>query len=114
MVYIILLLNIVLLVAGQTVWKIGLDKVGGLHAGNWLQVMFSPLIMLGILIYAAATVLWLYVLSRLPISIAYPLQSLAFVLAMFIALFFFKESIPVNRWIGTAIIMAGITVLSWR
>jgi drug/metabolite transporter (DMT)-like permease len=114
MVYLILLLNIVLLVAGQTIWKLGLEKAGGLDAGNWLQVMFSPLIMLGILIYGAATVLWLYVLSRLPISVAYPLQSFAFVLAMLIALFFFKESIPVNRWIGTAVILAGISILSWR
>lgn len=114
MVYIILLLNIVLLVAGQTIWKIGLEKVGGLNAGNWLQVMFSPLIMLGIVIYGVATVLWLYVLSRLPISIAYPLQSFAFVLALIIAFLFFKESIPMNRWVGTAIILAGITVLSWK
>jgi drug/metabolite transporter (DMT)-like permease len=59
-------------------------------------------------------VLWLYVLSRLPISLAYPLQSFAFVLALLIAFFIFKESVPPNRWVGAAIILGGITVLSWK
>jgi drug/metabolite transporter (DMT)-like permease len=112
--YIVLFLNTVLLVAGQTVWKIGLEKSGGLRLDNLLSVLFSPLILLGIFIYGIATVLWLYVLSKLPISVAYPLQSCAFVMALLIAFFFFKESIPPNRWIGTGIILAGITILSLK
>jgi drug/metabolite transporter (DMT)-like permease len=114
MVYAALLLNIVLLVAGQIVWKIGLEKSGGLHFDNALQVMFSPLILLGIFIYGAATVIWLYVLSRLPLSFAYPLQSFAYVFALLAAFILFKESIPPTRWIGTAVILAGIAVLSWK
>lgn len=114
MVYLVLFANIVLLVTGQTVWKIGLERTGGLRLENLFSVLFSPLILLGIGIYGVATVLWLYVLSRLPISLAYPLQSLAFVLALVIAMVLFKESIPPNRWIGVAIILTGITVLSWK
>lgn len=113
-IYLVLLFNILLLVAGQTVWKIGLDKTGGLRLENLLSVLFSPLILLGIFIYGVATLLWLYVLSRLPISVAYPLQSVAYVLALLIAFFFFKESVPPNRWIGAGIILAGITVLSLK
>jgi drug/metabolite transporter (DMT)-like permease len=113
-IYVVLLFNILLLVTGQTVWKIGLDRSGGLRLDNLLSVLFSPLILLGILIYGIATLLWLYVLSRLPISLAYPLQSIAYVLALLIAFFFFKESVPLNRWIGAAIILGGITVLSLK
>jgi drug/metabolite transporter (DMT)-like permease len=114
MAYAALFFNILLLVVGQVVWKIGLEKVGGLGAHNALQVLFSPLILLGIAIYGVATVVWLYVLSRLPLSLAYPLQSLAYVFALLIAFFLFKEGIPVNRWIGAAVILAGITVMSWK
>ncbi|MCU6709632.1 hypothetical protein M6D81_13075 [Paenibacillus sp. J5C_2022] len=35
-------------------------------------------------LYGTATVLWFVVLSRLPLSIAYPLQSVAYVLAMLV------------------------------
>ncbi|TJY40870.1 hypothetical protein E5161_16780 [Cohnella pontilimi] len=114
MIYSALLLNIVLLVTGQIVWKIGLSKAGGLQADNWLQVMFSPLILLGIVIYGIATVVWLFVLSRLPLSIAYPLQSFAFIIALLAALLLFHETIPPNRWFGALVILAGITVLSWK
>jgi drug/metabolite transporter (DMT)-like permease len=113
-IYVVLLLNILLLVAGQTAWKIGLDRSGGLRLENLLSVLFSPLILLGILIYGIATLLWLYVLSRLPISLAYPLQSIAYVLALLIAFLFFKEIVPPNRWIGAGIILVGITVLSLK
>lgn len=114
MVYLALLLNIALLVAGQVVWKIGLSKAGGLQLENALHVLFSPLIILGVFLYGVATVIWLYVLSRLPLSFVYPLQSLAYVFALIVAFVLFKESIPPTRWIGTVIILAGIAVLSWK
>ncbi|MBW5445510.1 EamA family transporter [Cohnella sp. CFH 77786] len=114
MVYAALLFNVVLLVAGQIVWKIGLEKSGGFQLENALHVLLSPLILLGILIYGLATVVWLYVLSRLPLSFAYPLQSFAYVLALLVAFAMFKESIPPTRWIGAFIIMAGIAVVSWK
>jgi drug/metabolite transporter (DMT)-like permease len=113
-VYAVLICNIVLLLLGQTVWKIGLDKLGGLRMDNLLHVLLSPYILSGIALYGLATVLWLWVLSRLPLSIAYPLQSLAFVFGIVIAYFVFHESVPLNRWIGAAIIVAGITVLNWK
>jgi drug/metabolite transporter (DMT)-like permease len=114
MVYLVLFANIVLLVTGQTVWKLGLEQAGGLRLDNLVSVLFSPLILLGIVIYGLATVLWLYVLSRLPISLAYPLQSIAFLLGLVVAILVFKESVPPNRWVGAAIILGGITVLSWK
>jgi drug/metabolite transporter (DMT)-like permease len=114
MVYLALLLNIVLLVAGQIIWKIGLEKSGGLQLENALHVLLSPLILLGVFIYGIATVIWLYVLSRLPLSFAYPLQSFAYVFALLVAFVLFKESIPPTRWIGAFIILAGIAVLSWK
>lgn len=114
MVYLVLFVNIALLVTGQTVWKLGLEQAGGLRLDNLLPVLFSPLILLGIAIYGLATVLWLYVLSRLPLSLAYPLQSIAFLLGLVVAMLVFKESVPPNRWVGAAIILGGITVLSWK
>lgn len=113
-VYIVLVCNIVLLLLGQTLWKFGLEKLGGLRVDNLLQVMLSPLILLGLAVYGIATVLWLWVLSRLPLSIAYPLQSLAFVFGIVIAYSIFHETVPLNRWIGAAIIVMGITVLNWK
>ncbi|MFC5405391.1 EamA family transporter [Cohnella soli] len=107
-------LNILLLLTGQTLWKIGLDRSGGLHISNALQVLASPWIMAGAGMYAVATVLWLAVLSRMPLSMAYPMQSMAYVLGLLIAWLIFGEIIPPNRWIGAGIIVAGVIVISMK
>ncbi|PLT48447.1 EamA family transporter [Paenibacillus sp. FSL W8-1187] len=114
MAYALLLGNILCLVAGQMAWKLGLDRLGGLGFGNWLQALLSPLILAGIGLYGIATVLWLAVLSRLPLSAAYPLQSLAYVLGLVLAWQLFGEAIPLNRWIGCAVIVAGALIVSWK
>jgi drug/metabolite transporter (DMT)-like permease len=108
--FILILLNILCLVCGQTVWKIGL---GNLHlSGNiiqkFFQFFFSPFILLGFIFYIIATGIWMYLLSKLPLSFLYPLQSLAYVFALVIAFFLFKEQIPTTRWFGTAIILVGV------
>lgn len=112
MAYILLFLNIVLLVSGQLVWKMGLTQQGGIHFSNIFSVLFSPLILLGILFYALATGLWFVVLSRLPLSLAYPLQSLAYAAGIIAAWYFFGESVPLNRWIGVGVIMAGAVIIA--
>ncbi|MCL6570976.1 MAG: EamA family transporter [Bacillus sp. (in: Bacteria)] len=111
--YTLILTNIVCLVLGQTAWKYGLENVQ-LHGSliqKFFQIVFSPFILLGFALYIIATVIWMYLLSKLPLSFLYPLQSLAYILAMFIALFLFKEQIPVSRWIGAGVIMFGIYII---
>jgi drug/metabolite transporter (DMT)-like permease len=108
--FVLILSNIVCLVLGQTSWKIGL---GNLHLhGNliqkFFQFVFSPFIFLGFILYILATIIWMYLLSKLPLSFLYPLQSIAYVLALFVGLFLFKEQIPVTRWLGTGVILIGV------
>lgn len=112
--YGLLLLNIALLVLGQLVWKTGLDKAGGLTLQNLLPTLTSPLILLGVALYGIATVVWLAVLSRLPLSTAYPLQSIAYVLGILIAWGVFQETVPLTRWIGAAIIVVGVVVVAYK
>lgn len=108
--YALILVNIVCLVLGQTCWKLGLQQ---LHLNGNLflklcQFVFSPFIFLGFVLYIAATVIWMYLLSKLPLSFLYPLQSVAYVLALFVGFFLFKEQIPLTRWVGTGVILLGV------
>lgn len=108
--YILILINILCLVLGQTAWKYGLEnlQLNGNVIQKFFQIVFSPLILLGFALYIFATVIWMYLLSKLPLSFLYPIQSLAYVFALFIALLLFKEQIPVTRWIGTGVILFGV------
>jgi multidrug transporter EmrE-like cation transporter len=54
----------------------------------------------------------LAVLSRLPLSVAYPLQALAYVLALIPAYFLFHESITLTKLAGVAVILLGVYLLA--
>ncbi|WP_044481636.1 EamA family transporter [Paenibacillus antibioticophila] len=107
--YLLLLGNIVLLVTGQVLFKVGLARIGGL---NWGKLVTSPAVLGGIMLYAVATVLWFAVLTRLPLSVAYPMQAFAYVLAMFPAYFLFHESITASKAAGVAVILFGVYLLA--
>ncbi|PWK05160.1 EamA family transporter [Tumebacillus permanentifrigoris] len=110
MLYGLLLLNILLLSGGQIVWKNALQNMsGGLSLTN---VLTSPGIYLGGFMYVIATGLWLVVLNNMKLSTAYPLQSFAYVIGILSAWLIFGESIPTTRWIGGAVILAGVFLVS--
>jgi drug/metabolite transporter (DMT)-like permease len=109
----VILINTLLLVGGQFLWKFGM--VGKKHSFDSVQsiigLMLSPPILGGLLLYGVATVLWLYVLSRVPLSIAYPLQSLAYLFALVGSYYFFQEAITWMKVVGILFIMVGISFI---
>lgn len=115
MTYLLLLLNILLLVVGQTLWKTGLK---GLEVRfdpvSVIKLFLNPYIAGGLLIYVAATVIWLYILSKAELSLVYPLQSLSYVIAAIVAVLIFKESLPLTRWAGIALICLGAYFVSLK
>ncbi|GAA0719353.1 membrane protein [Clostridium malenominatum] len=113
MIYILLSINIILLVAGQTLWKMGLTKIElKFTIQHIVKMFFDPYIFGGLIIYGAATVIWLYILSRSELSLVYPLQSLCYVVAAVVAVLIFKENIPLTRWVGIGLIVLGAYFVS--
>jgi drug/metabolite transporter (DMT)-like permease len=100
-----LVVNILLLVIGQFIWKTGMQRLGDFTIINLLT---SYYVWGGVALYAIATVLWLKVLSLAPLSVAYPLQSIAYVLGIVVAYLLLGENIPITRWIGGIIIIIGV------
>lgn len=107
--YLLLLGNIVLLVTGQMLFKIGLSRSGGLH---WGKLITSPSVIGGVALYGIATLLWFAVLTRMPLSVAYPMQAFAYVLAMIPAYFMFNETITPTKLAGVAVILFGVYLLA--
>ncbi|MNJ43739.1 putative 4-amino-4-deoxy-L-arabinose-phosphoundecaprenol flippase subunit ArnF [compost metagenome] len=107
--YGMLLGNIVLLVTGQVLFKLGLQRAGGLV---WQKMITSPLLISGLALYGIATLLWFAVLTRLPLSQAYPMQALAYVLALVPAYFLFGEVMTLSKFAGVAVILCGVYLLA--
>ena len=72
----------------------------------------SPYIIVGVFLYGMSFVLWTFVLSRLKLSVVYPISvSSIIVLTTLLATIFFKESITPLHIVGIVIIMLGISLL---
>lgn len=111
--FLLILLNTVVLVTGQFLFKYGVTlKDGAFQSiGSIIRLMFSPYIFSGLFLYGLATVLWLFILTRVQLSIAYPIQSIAYILAVFGAFFVFQEPITFYKIIGCVFIMIGVSFI---
>lgn len=75
------------------------------------QKLLSPWLWLALLCLGLGLLVWLLVLQRLAVSIAYPMLSLNFVLITLVARYGFKEPIDTRHWCGVALIIAGVVLL---
>ena len=66
----------------------------------------------GFLCFGLGAVFWMYVLSHLPVGVAYPMMSLAYVTAVFMGWFFLKESLSLFRLAGLILICAGVWIVA--
>lgn len=99
-----------MLALGQILFKYGSTgkEIGSIF--DIIKLFFSPVIFVGLILYACTTGLWLYILSKIPLSFAYPIQALAFPIVLVISTFLFKENISVSKFIGVCFICFGVFV----
>ena len=114
LVFLCMLLN----TAAQLLLKETMNKIGGvsftLH--NFipigLKVAFNPYFIAGVTAYVLSMCVWLLVLSRLDVTIAYPLTSIAFIFVAFAGAYFFNEPLTMTRIAGIVVIIGGIYLLT--
>ncbi len=66
----------------------------------------------GLACYVVSVVVWILGLSRVDVSVAYPLLSLGYVLNAFAAWWLFGEALTPQRLAGIGIIIVGVYVLA--
>lgn len=77
-----------------------------------IAICFSPLIILGLALYFGSALIWLFVLSKVELSFAYPFVALGFVLTAVFGKLIFHDSFSTNKVAGTALIMVGVLILA--
>ena len=104
------LLNTLLMATGQTLFKIGSTGKNLSSVWDIIRLFFSPVVFFALCLYAATTGLWLYILSKTPMSYAYPIQALAYPIVLLVSLLLFKENLTPMKWIGVVIIVCGVAI----
>ena len=73
-----------------------------------MRAVFAPLVLVGLGLYVASTVIWLLVLARMDVSYAYPFVSLGFAFTALYGYFALHEPMAPARVTGIALIVAGV------
>ena len=99
-------------VVGQLFLKSGAQRLAGHGRVEFLLAAFRDMhVLAGLLAWTASTLCWLYVLRVAPLSRAYGLTSLTYVLVLFASVYFFGEQIRPLHIAGTVLIVLGIACL---
>jgi len=75
-------------------------------------VVANPWVWAGLICYGASMAPWLFVLSRLPVSAAYPLVSIGYILTGLLGWFFLGEVVTSSRVGGIMLICAGVALIA--
>lgn len=114
----LVILTILLNTAAQLALKAGMLKIG-FFSFTWenlipitLKVISSPWIIFGVAVYAISVGTWLMVLSRTPVSIAYPMSSLGYITSAIAAYYLWSEDLSPIRIAGILIILIGVYMVA--
>ena len=69
-------------------------------------------VIVGLALYFASAAVWLFVLAKVDVSVAYPFVGLGFVLTMLLAYFVNGEVLSAAKIIGTLCIAIGVVIVS--
>ncbi|MGC1457445.1 MAG: SMR family transporter [Steroidobacteraceae bacterium] len=115
----LLLGGVLLNAAAQLLLKAATRHSGALVADSgqvsWaavLQVLAAVPLWVGLGCYGISVILWLGALSRVPVSVAYPMLSIGYVVNAFAAAVLFGEALSVPKLAGIALICAGVFTLA--
>jgi len=108
--------SIIIGALGQVWIKKGINNLGQLDFSSalintYLKVFLSPYVLLGIFVYYIGVFFWLYALSKVDLSFAFPFVSLSYVLVFFLSWWFLGEHISILRWIGIMTICFGVLIV---
>ena len=109
----------VLLNAGaQLLLKAGTNVLGvlTLSRDTWphtlMQMATQRYFVLGTACYVLSLFVWILGLSRVPVSVAYPLLSLGYIVNAIAAHYLFGETVTVTRWLGIGFIVVGVWLVA--
>jgi len=87
-------------------------KMGAGRIGEGVASWFNAWLLGGAAAHGLALVLWVFALSRAPLSYAYPFIALGFVATNLVAAHALGETVAPERWIGVALICAGVVIVA--
>jgi multidrug transporter EmrE-like cation transporter len=113
-----LMTGVLLNAAAQLLLKAGTNALGvlSLDAQTWFTTLVRMAtqghFVLGAGCYVLSLFVWILGLSRVPVSVAYPLLSVGYIVNAIAAHYLLGETVTVTRWLGIGFIIIGVWLVA--
>lgn len=112
--------GVLLNAVAQLLLKAGASSAGQISVAAGPAVLWRtatglaqhPAILVGLACYAVSVLVWIVALSRVEVSIAYPMLSIGYVVNALLAWWLFGEDVGVQRWLGIGVIVIGVVLVA--
>lgn len=114
----LLMAGVLLNAAAQLFLKAGTNRVGEFSfaweslAPAGFKLATSPFVAAGLSCYVVSVVVWILGLSRVPVSVAYPLLSVGYIVNAIAAYFLFGEALAPQKLVGIGFIVVGVFLVA--
>jgi len=113
-----ILTGVLLNAIAQLLLKSGVIAIGVIHLNvdSWfstgMRLAVQPAIIAGLACYVVSVAVWLVALSRVDVTIAYPMLSLGYIANALGAWYFLGETISSQRLMAIGVILVGVALLA--
>lgn len=114
----LILTGVMLNAVAQLALKASVKDMGAIGLGitssvpAFFKLAFEPFLWVGLFCYGFSVIIWILALSRVDVSIAYPMLSLGYVVNAIAAWQLFGEVMNPARIVGIGIILIGVYILA--
>jgi multidrug transporter EmrE-like cation transporter len=114
----LILLGVVLNALAQTLLKAGTNRLGPLPSSlgelgpTIVKVMSLWPFLLGFTFYGISLVVWIVALTRVPVTVAYPMLSIGYIINALVARYWLGEHLTFAGWAGIGLICLGVTLIA--
>lgn len=113
----LILVSVALSASAQIAFKFGAThSVAPEVAGNLLQtftsMIMNPWVLGGLFMYGLSAALWLLVLARTDVSVAYPFVGLGFIVTLAAGALLLGEQVTLVRVAGTVLVAIGVIMVA--
>ncbi len=114
----LLMIAMCLTVTGELLLKSGMNRYGELNVSvatlvpTAIKLFTSPFVLGGFAFVFSGALFWLAVLSRWPLSLAYPLLSISYIIGIALSVLILKEKVNAIQIMGVFVIILGVFLIS--